>query len=88
MTDAGLGAGAAVRLIDGELGLRFLFVARNEGAVEVPPQLAGRVVRDVQQFERPFLAWAFSRDVKPAMVPRRETGETTERAKRLMRKSP
>src|SRR2546430_17702051 len=48
---ARLGAGAAVRLLDGERGAGLLLVLRGEGSVDVAPQLARRVVGYVEQLE-------------------------------------
>src|SRR5207237_10750175 len=48
---ARLGAGAAVRLLDGERGAGLLLVLRDEGRVDVAPQLARRVVGPVEQLE-------------------------------------
>src|SRR5258705_237737 len=48
---ARLGAGAAVRLLDGERGAGVLLVLRDEGRGDVAPQLARRVVGHVEQLE-------------------------------------
>ena len=41
-----------MRLLDRELGPRLLLKARDEASVDVAPQLASRIVRDVQELGR------------------------------------
>src|SRR6185369_806941 len=48
---AGLRRGSAVRLLDRDLGSRRFLVLRDEGLVESSPQLASRIVGDVQQLD-------------------------------------
>src|SRR5207237_10765399 len=48
---ARLRAGSAVRLLDGQLDRRLFFVAERKLLVDLPPYLAGRIVRYIEDVE-------------------------------------